>query len=88
MESAMDSHTSLFQQHRSRLFGLAYRMPGTSADADDVLHDAWLRWHAQDTGAFDDAETWLVTVTTRLRPSPTSGLRRAFTPPRSSAILG
>jgi RNA polymerase sigma-70 factor (ECF subfamily) len=62
----MDSQTALFQQHRPRLFGLAYRMLGTPADAEDVLHDAWLRWHAQDTTALDDPEAWLVTVTTRL----------------------
>ncbi|MGY3039271.1 RNA polymerase sigma factor (sigma-70 family) [Rhodanobacter sp. TND4EL1] len=62
----MDPQTALFQQHRSRLFGLAYRMLGTPGDAEDVLHDAWLRWHAQDTTTLDDAEAWLVTVTTRL----------------------
>lgn len=62
----MDTQTSLFQQHRPRLFGLAYRMLGTPADAEDVLHDAWLRLHAQDMNALDDPEAWLVTVTTRL----------------------
>ena len=72
----MDSQTELFQQHRPRLFGLAYRMLGTSADAEDVLHDAWLRWHTQDSNALDDAEAWLVTVTTRLA---LDRLRRAKT---------
>jgi RNA polymerase sigma factor (sigma-70 family) len=62
----MDSHTELFQKHRPRLLGLAYRMLGTPADAEDVLHDAWLRWHAQDKASLDDPEAWLVTVTTRL----------------------
>ena len=62
----MDPETALFEHHRSRLFGLAYRMLGTPADAEDVLHDAWLRLHAQDLGALDDPEAWLVTVTTRL----------------------
>ena len=72
----MDTQTALFQQHRSRLFGLAYRMLGTPADAEDVLHDAWLRWDAQDVDALDDAEAWLVTVTTRLA---LDRLRRAKT---------
>jgi RNA polymerase sigma factor (sigma-70 family) len=72
----MGPHTALFQQYRSRLFGLAYRMLGTPADAEDVLHDAWLRWHAQDADALDDAEAWLVTVTTRLS---LDRLRRART---------
>ncbi|RDS86615.1 RNA polymerase sigma factor SigJ [Dyella psychrodurans] len=62
----MDLDTDFFQQRRSRLLGLAYRMLGTPADAEDVLHDAWLRWHAQDKSALDDPEAWLVTVTTRL----------------------
>lgn len=62
----MDPHTELFQKHRPRLLGLAYRMLGTPADAEDVLHDAWLRWHAQDKTSLDDPEAWLVTVTTRL----------------------
>ena len=72
----MDSQTAQFQQHRQRLFGLAYRMLGTPADAEDVLHDAWLRWHAQDIGALDDPEAWLVTVTTRIA---LDRLRRAKT---------
>jgi len=62
----VDSATALFERHRPRLFGLAYRMLGTPADAEDVLHDAWLRLHAQDLAALDDVEAWLVTVTTRL----------------------
>lgn len=72
----MDPQTALFQQHRQRLFGLAYRMLGRPADAEDVLHDAWLRWHEQDTSTLDDPEAWLVTVTTRLA---LDRLRRAKT---------
>ncbi|WP_109126128.1 RNA polymerase sigma factor SigJ [Dyella sp. C11] len=72
----MDAATETFQKHRPRLLGLAYRMLGTQADAEDVLHDAWLRWHQQDTTALDDAEAWLVTVTTRLS---LDRLRRAKT---------
>jgi RNA polymerase sigma-70 factor (ECF subfamily) len=62
----MDPRTDLFERHRSRLFGLAYRMLGTPADAEDVLHDAWLRLHDQDVAGLDDPEAWLVTVTTRI----------------------
>ncbi|HST45319.1 MAG TPA: RNA polymerase sigma factor SigJ [Luteimonas sp.] len=62
----MDAATTLFQCHRARLFGLAYRMLGTPADAEDVLHDAWLRLGAQELATLDDPEAWLVTVTTRL----------------------
>ena len=62
----MDAGTALFARHRPRLFGLAYRMLGTPGDAEDVLHDAWLRLNATGTSALDDPEAWLVTVTTRL----------------------
>lgn len=72
----MEIDTDLFQQHRPRLFGLAYRMLGVPADAEDVLHDAWLRWQAQDLAALDDPEAWLVTVTTRIA---LDRLRRART---------
>ena len=72
----MDSVIDLFEHHRPRLFGLAYRMLGTPADAEDVLHDAWLRLHTQDLDALDDPEAWLVTVTTRLA---LDRLRRART---------
>lgn len=72
----MDAATTLFEAHRQRLFGLAYRMLGTPADAEDVLHDAWLRLHARDLATLDDPEAWLVTVTTRLA---LDRLRRART---------
>lgn len=51
---------------RPRLFGIAYRMLGTRADADDVLQDAWVRWHQTDATQLRSAEAWLVTVVTRL----------------------
>ncbi|MFN4118936.1 RNA polymerase sigma-70 factor [Acidovorax sp.] len=57
-----DPFTSL----RPRLFGIAYRMLGVRADAEDVLQDAWLRWSRQDPTALQSAEAWLVTVVTRL----------------------
>jgi RNA polymerase sigma-70 factor (ECF subfamily) len=37
-----------FEAQRARLFGLAYRMLGSVADAEDVLQDAWLRWRGVD----------------------------------------
>jgi RNA polymerase sigma-70 factor (ECF subfamily) len=55
-----------FQALRPRLFAIAYRMLGSRADAEDVLQDAWLRWHGADHAALQSAEAWLVTVTTRL----------------------
>src|SRR5205814_27788 len=61
-----DSPTEAFDRLRSRLFGIAYRMLGVRADAEDVLQDAWLRWREADHAALQSAEAWLVTVVTRL----------------------
>jgi RNA polymerase sigma-70 factor, ECF subfamily len=58
--------TALFADLRPRLFGIAYRMLGVRADAEDVLQDAWLRWREADHAALQSAEAWLVTVVTRL----------------------
>jgi RNA polymerase sigma-70 factor, ECF subfamily len=58
--------TSSFDALRPRLFGIAYRMLGVRADAEDVLQDAWLRWREADHAVLKSAEAWLVTVVTRL----------------------
>lgn len=55
-----------FNALRPRLFSIAYRMLGIRADAEDVVQDAWLRWHANADTAIQSLEAWLVTVTTRL----------------------
>lgn len=65
-ESAMEDRVRLFESHRPRMFGVAYRMLGTKADAEDVLQDAFLRWRASDLDAVQSHEAWLVTIVTRL----------------------
>src|ERR1700751_5379330 len=55
-----------FAALRPRLFGIAYRMLGIRADAEDVLQDAWLRWREVDRGQLQSTDAWLVTVVTRL----------------------
>jgi len=57
--------TQAFEQHRGRLYGIAYRMLGTRAEAEDIVQEAWLRW---DRAGHDirSTEAWLVTATTRL----------------------
>jgi RNA polymerase sigma-70 factor, ECF subfamily len=60
------ANTQVFSGHRDRLFGIAYRMLGSRADAEDVLQDAWLRWHEQDTTELRSTEAWLTTMVTRL----------------------
>ena len=54
-----------FQTHRGRLFGIAYRMLGSAAEAEDVLQDAWLRW-SKVTDEVRDSAAYLATIVTRL----------------------
>lgn len=53
-----------FTANRPRLFGLAYRLLGEAAEAEDVLQDAYLRWAA--SGPVDVPAAWLTTVVTNL----------------------
>jgi DNA-directed RNA polymerase specialized sigma24 family protein len=62
----MSANVQIFSGHRDRLFGIAYRMLGSRADAEDVLQDAWLRWHEQDASELRSTEAWLTTMVTRL----------------------
>ena len=55
-----------FQALRGRLFGLAYRMVGSRADAEDLVQEAYLRWHEADHNRIENPEAWLVTTTSRL----------------------
>jgi RNA polymerase sigma-70 factor, ECF subfamily len=56
----------LFENERPRLTGLAYRITGSIADAEDVLQEAWIRWAASVPGSVDNPAGWLTTVTSRL----------------------
>ena len=56
----------IFEQSRRRLFGLAYRMLSSKADAEDMVQEAYLRWHQAPADEIRSPEAWLVTVVTRL----------------------
>ena len=62
----MTDSVQVFERHRPRLYGIAYRMLGAVADAEDVVQDAWLRWHGAERATLENPEAWLVRVTTRL----------------------
>jgi len=55
-----------FDRHRRLLFGVAYQMLGSVADAEDAVQDTWLRWSAADRSDVADARAYLVQITTRL----------------------
>lgn len=56
----------VFEGQRSRMFGLAYRMLGSAAEAEDVVQDAFLRWHAADQDVIETPAAWLTKVVTNL----------------------
>lgn len=58
-------YDDVFATERPRLVGLAYRMLGSVADAEDVVQDVWLRWDSTDRPAIERPAAWLTTVTTR-----------------------
>jgi RNA polymerase sigma-70 factor (ECF subfamily) len=64
--SAPDAGLAAFEKHRRLLFGVAYQMLGSVADAEDTVQDVWLRWSAADRSDVADPRAYLVRVTSRL----------------------
>jgi RNA polymerase sigma-70 factor (TIGR02957 family) len=62
----MDDTLHAFNQLRPRLQKIAYRMLASVAEAEDIVQDVWLRWHSAAHDGIENAEAWLVAVTTRL----------------------
>ncbi|WP_182886596.1 RNA polymerase sigma-70 factor [Microbispora sp. H10885] len=62
----LDQAAAVFQSVRPRLFGIAYRMLGSSTEAEDLLQDVWMRWQAYDRDTVAEPGAFLATVTTRL----------------------
>lgn len=58
--------TEVFEEHRSLLNGVAYRVLGSANDAEDVVQEAWLRWSGVDPTKVDDPRAYLVTVVSRV----------------------
>nr|WP_275402465.1 RNA polymerase sigma factor SigJ [Streptomyces sp. SID13031] len=56
----------VFQEHRGRMFGIAYRMLGLAVEADEVLQDAWLRWQSVDHRSVKEPGAFLAKTVTNL----------------------
>jgi RNA polymerase sigma-70 factor (TIGR02957 family) len=61
-----DGGLSAFFKARPRLFGIAYRMLGSAAEAEDIVQDTWLRWQTANRSVVENPTAFLATTTTRL----------------------
>jgi RNA polymerase sigma-70 factor, ECF subfamily len=61
-----DAATVAFGGARRRLFGIAYRILGSAAEAEDVVQDVWIRWQGADRREIVDPTAFLVTTATRV----------------------
>jgi RNA polymerase sigma factor (sigma-70 family) len=66
MTATYDDGLAAFMSVRPRLFGIAHRMLGSAAEAEDVVQDVWLRWQTADRSVVRDVAAFLATTTTRL----------------------
>src|ERR671923_7345 len=55
-----------FEQHRTRLRAVAYRMLGSLSEADDAVQEAWLRLNRIDADEVENLGGWLTTVVARI----------------------
>ena len=61
-----DSSAEAFAEHRRTLFGVAYRMLGSAADAEDILQEAYLKWRHAPQETIESPRAYLTTIVTRL----------------------
>ena len=61
-----DTDVTAFEEHRSHLRAVAYRMLGSASEADDAVQEAWLKVARADTSAVENLRGWLTTVTARV----------------------
>ncbi|MEV3937528.1 RNA polymerase sigma-70 factor [Glycomyces sp. NPDC049804] len=65
-DDALDEAAAVFTEVRPRLFGIAYRMLGSAAEAEDLVQEVWLRWQAYDRARVEHPAAFLATTTTCL----------------------
>ncbi|MFD1541768.1 RNA polymerase sigma-70 factor [Nonomuraea guangzhouensis] len=62
----LEEAASAFVVLRPRLFGIAYRMLGSAAEAEDIVQETWLRWQNTDRSTIENPSAFLALITTRL----------------------
>ncbi|MGH2354086.1 MAG: sigma-70 family RNA polymerase sigma factor [Chloroflexota bacterium] len=62
----LEQAVACFTRARPRLFGIAYRIVGNAADAEDVVQDVWMRWQRCDRSPVQAPAAFLATTATRL----------------------
>ena len=65
-KSSATDLAGLFESQRPKLQGVAYRMLGSKAEAEDAVQKAWLRLSRQDAGTISNLGGWLTTVVARV----------------------
>jgi RNA polymerase sigma-70 factor (ECF subfamily) len=60
------SALGVFDSHRRRVFGIAYRMLGSVSDAEDIVQETWIRWQNTDRRVIAEPAAFLATIATRL----------------------
>jgi RNA polymerase sigma factor (sigma-70 family) len=66
LTTCADDGLSAFLSARPRLFGIAYRMLGSTTEAEDIVQDVWVRWQTTDRSLVRNPLAFLVTTATRL----------------------
>ncbi|ROQ60173.1 RNA polymerase sigma factor (sigma-70 family) [Streptomyces sp. 840.1] len=74
-DGTLEEAVSVFVELRPRLFGIAYRMLGSQAEAEDVVQEVWLRWQRTDRSAVVSPAAFLSSATTRLAINVTQSAR-------------
>jgi RNA polymerase sigma-70 factor (ECF subfamily) len=76
-----------FQEHRPRLRAVAYRMLGSTSEADDALQEAWIRLTRSNAGEIDNLEAWLVTAVGRVALNMLRSRKRRREEPLDAHLL-
>jgi len=66
VDTTLDDAAAVFATARRRLFGIAYRMLGSAAEAEDVVQETWVRWQTTDRSVVVNPQAFLTTAATRL----------------------